>query len=317
MIPVPYNQSKRNNRNTEQKNKRPRENENPTINIEMVINSITKKDSVIFCRVSSYGQTGKFTISFEVQEHKGQVCANLFKLKVMGTIKVVESAYDGKACTLKSLISKNKGKNIIIYNVSRFCRNVERGMELLDYALKCNTRLFFVDEGIVWDRNHTDFRNKLREKLYLAQEESAALGRRVKDALAEKKRRGYHIGGTPKYGFKVVDIEGGRKAVPDVSEGKVIEFIDMCRQIGTPVKTINECMKIISKYNDPIILYFNNEKVNHIVEPLSYGDIADLLNEYQVFRRGQKWTASSVSSVVKRKYDDMVVNLECMGFGSD
>ena len=292
--------------------------ERVVINIENVIMSITKKDAVIFCRVSSFGQTGPFSISFEVQEHKGHVCANLFKLKVVSTVKIVESAYDGKACTIKTLISKYRGKNIIIYNVSRFSRNVARGMELLDYALKCNTRLFFVDEGIVWDKNHTGFRGKIRERLHMAEQESAAIGHRVKDALAEKKRRGYFTGGTPKYGYTVVNADGGRRAVEEPLEQKVIKFINMCRETGTSVVALNEMMQRLSPdFDAPIVLGYGEDEVVTLQEALSFSEIAGLLNAYGVTRRGSRWNASIISSIVRRNYIAMLDAMEDMEIGED
>ena len=107
-------------------------NANPN-DIQRIILTIRNKTAVVYCRVSSYGQTGQYHISFEVQEQKGNICANIFRLKVMSTVKVVESAYKGVKCTIKSLIRQNRGKNIIIYNVSRFCRNKDKGLELLNY----------------------------------------------------------------------------------------------------------------------------------------------------------------------------------------
>ncbi|HMP28613.1 MAG TPA: recombinase family protein [Saprospiraceae bacterium] len=270
--------------------------------------NITKKDAFIFCRVSSYGQTGPFCISFEAQEHYGQVCANKFGLKLMGTVKIVESAYTGKACTIKSLITKCKGKNIIIYDVSRFCRNIDRGMELLDYALRCNTRLFFVSEGIVWDKEHTENRGKIRDRLYLAQEESINIGRRVRDAKAEKKRRGFHTGGLPKYGYKVVETFGGKILEPEEYEQNVIKFIHLCLKTGTPVNTLNILMENISPNFEgcPIILEANGNVTNYIQEPLSYTEIADLLNIYNVPKRLGRWSASSIASISKREVDDVL-----------
>ena len=43
------------------------------IDIPAIISTIKNKHAAIFCRVSSFGQTGAFHISFEVQEHKGTV----------------------------------------------------------------------------------------------------------------------------------------------------------------------------------------------------------------------------------------------------
>ena len=291
-------------------------NQTTIIKVGNIVASITKKDSVIFCRVSSYGQTGSFAISFEVQEHKGQVCAKLFGLKVMETVKIVESAYDGKACTIKSLINKYRGKNVIIYNVSRFSRNVNRGMELLDYALKCNTRLFFVEEGIIWDKEHRDTRDQLRDRLYVAEEESRAIAKRVKDALAEKKRRGYFTGGKPKYGYTVVDADGGRRAIPEKYEQSVIKFVNLCREVGTSVNTLNSEMKSITENFDSLIeLGHNGKPINKIVEPLSYVTIADLLNSYGVKRRGSKWNSDNVSKIGRQDYENVLEGMVEMGFG--
>lgn len=274
-------------------------------NISDLISTLQNKNVVIFCRVSSNMQTSPFSISFEVQENKALVCANMFKLKVIEIIKIVESAYDGKACTIKSLITKNKGKNIIIYNVSRFARNVDRGIELLNYALKCNTRLFFIEEGIVWDKNHLNCKEKLIKKLDFAQKESEAISRRVKDAKAEKKKRGYFTGGIAKYGYKIITEEFGKKCVKDENEQLVIRFINLCRTVGSTADSINFILKKISKYqNYPIILEFGND-VDCINEPMSYSCIANILNEYEVGRRGGQWTASNVSSANSVEKDDV------------
>ncbi len=294
------NKTNNNNNNNNNNNK-------VVIKLKQVIASIIKRDVIIFCRVSSFGQTGKYCISFEVQEHKGNVCAKLFNLKIMGVIKIVESAYQGKTCTIKSLITKNRGKNIIIYDVSRFSRSVENGLELLEYAIKCNTRLFFVNEGIVWDKNHLDLRNQIRAKLFLAQEESRAIGRRVKDALAEKKRRGFFTGGIPKYGYKVIDADGGRRAVPDKYEQAVIKFIDLCRTVGTSSRRLNEWLRQLSpNFDAPIELRYDDTKVNTLRDIMSYREIADLLNEYEVPKRKSVWTTSSISSIGKRQYENVL-----------
>lgn len=286
------------------------------INMTELLALLKGQKCVVFCRVSSIGQTGGFAISFEVQEAKGNHCATvIFGMKVFQVIKVVESAYDGKKCTLKSLIHQQRGKNILIYDVSRFCRNVQRGSELLDYALKNKTRLLFVTEGIVWDRDHTWARDAIMTQLSHAEAESAAFGRRVADAKAEKKRRGFFTGGVAKYGLKVVDAEGGRKAVVDKTEQAVIEFVKICRLAGTSIQSLNQWMKRLCADFAPIELQFNGEAVEALQEPLSFVEIADLLNIYDVLRRGTKWTGASVSALLpkvkvtkkdnkKRKHDD-------------
>lgn len=287
-------------------------NNNPE-DIIRISSYILNNRTLIFCRVSTIDQTGLQHISFELQETKGNVCASIFKLKVEMVYKIVESAYKNDYQTIKSLIKKFKGKNIIIYNVTRFCRNLKAGVELLNLALKNKTRLIFVEEGIVWDEDNQYNLLILKNKLAYAQEESLVIGRRVKDAISEKKRRGYHVGGTPKYGFKAINVEGGKKAVFDEQEQDVINFIKICKKVGTSVHEINKYMNLLTPdpiiYDDPIILYYNGNETDVIKEPLSNVDIAGLLNSYNVSRRGKKWNGPKVSSVNKREYDKMLLNL--------
>ena len=287
-------------------------NNNPE-DIIRISSYILNNRTLIFCRVSTIDQTGLQHISFELQETKGNVCASIFKLKVEMVYKIVESAYKNDYQTIKSLIKKFKGKNIIIYNVTRFCRNLNAGVELLNLALKNKTRLIFVEEGIVWDENNQYNLLILKNKLAYAQEESLVIGRRVKDAISEKKRRGYHVGGAPKYGFKAINVEGGKKAVFDEQEQDVINFIKICKKVGTSVYEINKHMNLLTPkpiiIDDPIILYYNGNEIDFIKEPLSNVGIADILNSYDVLKRGNKWTGAMVSSVNKREYDKMLLNL--------
>lgn len=281
----------------------------PALNIQKIAQSITNKVALIFCRVSSIGQTGFGHVSFEVQEAKGVACAMLFKLKVMTVIKIVESAYNLKKNqkpTIETMIGKYSGKNIIIYNVSRFSRSEREGKRLLDYAIKRNTRLFFVDEGLIWDRNNQHNRQAILHRLMLSQEESRAISSRVSAALFLRKQQGFHIGGKPKYGYKVVEADGGKKAVADQYEQAVITFINMCRQVGTTLRAINQWMEQLTDDFEPIELGHNQRS---IVEPLTYQNIADLLNDYGVLRRGSRWTGASVSEIAKRDYENVLENL--------
>lgn len=305
------NANNRRNNNNNNNNNVPDKNE---VNITLIIENISNKKTAIFCRVSTLGQSGPTTISFSVQENKGRVCAGVFKLKVICVIMVVESAYDGKASSLKSLIHKYRGGNVIIYDVSRFCRNVDTGLELLNYALNCRTRLFFVNEGIVWDKNNMGNRDRLVYELRMAERESAQIGKRVSDALREKKRLGYFTGGVPRYGYKVVDAEGGRRAVPDEEEQMVLKFINMCRTPQTSVKTLNKWVFQLSQDRQPIVLE-NGERANKkLEESLSYVCISNLLNSYGIDKRGRIWSSSKVSNVCKYPYENVLEGMKGMRF---
>lgn len=289
---------------------------------ERIGDKAANKTAIIFCRVSTYNQSIKYSVSLEVQEEKGQNCARLFGLKVLMTVKTVESGYDGKKCTLKSLIHQYRGKNIIIYDVSRFSRNTERGIDLLDYALKNKTRLFFVHEGVVWDSSSGyNSRKFLENRIVLAQEESAAIGRRVKAALQEKKRRGFFIGRVAPFGYSIELSEGGKKLIVNDSEVKVIEFINLSRIEGTSIRKLNKLLHIISPCKTILILEDNKSgnASKKLAGPLTYENIANILNDYDVSYRGSPWTEISVGAVLKKqntkKVDEIAGQLEEFVFG--
>lgn len=277
-----------------------------TGDIKKISDYISDKKTLIYCRVSTIQQTGLNHVSFEMQETKGNICAKIFNLNVYMVFKVVESAYQNDYKTIKKLIKEYKNKNIIIYNVTRLCRNYKAGLELLNLALQHNTRLFFVNEGIVWDKHNKDNLILLKKYLEVAENESKVIGKRIKDAISEKKRRGYLISKAP-YGFKAVAVDGGKKAFPEEYEQKVIKFINACKKIGTNKNTLNEYMKNISpNFDEPICLFYRDVETDKIKYPMSNGEIARLLNSYNVLKRGKAWTTQSLASIMKRDYNNFV-----------
>ncbi len=270
--------------------------------IKRISGYISDKKTLIYCRVSTIKQTGLNHFSFEMQENKGNVCAKIFGLNVYMIFKIVESAYQNDYKNIKNLIKEYKNKNIIIYNVTRLCRNYKSGLELLELALQNNTRLFFVEEGIVWDKNNEDNLFFLKKYLELAENESKIMGKRIKDAINEKKRRGYLVGKVP-YGFKAVQVEGGKKAFSDIHEQNVIKFINYCKNIGTSKDTLNEYMKLISPdFDDTISIFYNDIEISKIKEPMSNVEIAKLLKSFKVLKRGKNWNGQSVGSVINKDY---------------
>ena len=120
------------------------------------------------------------------------------------------------------------------------------------------------------------------------------------------------MGGVPRYGYKVVDVEGGRKAVINKYEQAVIKFINLCRTEGTSVRKLNSLMKQISRFNDNIVLEFEGKVVRTLQEPLCYNYIAELLNSYEVTRRKDEWKGSMISSICKHGYVDVLKGLSKM-----
>lgn len=148
------------------------------------------------------------------------------------------------------------------------------------------------------------------------------ISRRVKDALAEKKRQGNTLGRAP-FGWKAVtsiaepkqqEIEKSQSLLNDVgsnnnnntddnslkqdlgqvkkrtlvidqTEQYVIDFIVACRSKGTKLQVVSEILSrvtLVDLTEKPIVL---DPPTEQLLEPLGFENIADLLNSYQVFPR--------------------------------
>src|SRR5207244_12829879 len=97
-----------------------------------------------------------------------------------------------------------KESKLVVYNVSRFSRNVSKGLEL---ARKMrNYRLHLVSSTEMIDVSSPSGEFNLTGLLNAAEFESKLIGKRVKDALEKKKADGNMLG-QPPFGFQVEKID--------------------------------------------------------------------------------------------------------------
>lgn len=251
---------------------------------------------VIYNRVSSMRQNSYISsVSLQAQESMCSKFAYENKLNISSVYKEVHSAFNKVPGVLKTVINLKKS-TIIISDISRFSRSISIGIEMATTSIKNKNKIVFIQEKFVCSE-YADL-TLLEKQLKKTEGESLTIGIRVKrsrDYLIEK---GLFVGAFAPYGHNIIN----RKAIENVYEQNVLKFIDACKTFNITSVILNKNMNIISKLPiyEPIICYSKDGSISdRITTRLANTEIANLLNSYNVDKRGKKWS----SSMIKTAYE--------------
>lgn len=250
---------------------------------------------VIYNRVSSMRQNSYTnSVSLQAQESICSKFAHDNKLNVKSVYKEVHSAYNKLPTVLKTVINL-RNRYIIISDISRFSRSVSIGLDMAKTALCNKNTIVFVQDKFVC-KSHDDF-IVLTQHLQKTETESRTIGIRIKTAKDYLIENGMHSGGVAPYGYDVIN----RKVVKNQHEQQVIEFIQECQKNDILSDSLNKLMINIAnmKIYVTIECYDEHDKpVTQITERLNDDEIANLLNSYNVHKRGIRWTPSMIKTAL-------------------
>lgn len=262
------------------------------------------KKAIIYCRVSSQKQSKLDNYSFEEQEKECLKFAGMYGLKVINRQRETISGWkDTKRNLLRSILKDNTFTTIIVYDVSRFARNYDVGVELLNLAKKNNNVIVFAIEKTFNDSmvNLT----KLKE----AENQAMQLSQKIKNVKKVMKENGFFTGGMYPYGTKVVKIDEGRILVPEKTEMCVVDLINY---LSTNAPNIVETKRLIELINLPNVninypIEFEicdsdgaSEYVESFEYPMTAYEISEFLNNYEIFPRKDTWSESKIKTIIKR-----------------
>lgn len=256
--------------------------------------------NIVYTRISA--PQSKFNNKFLSLENQRIEC-----IKAIGNnneIVFFEEVVSGrkiyKQKELVKIFNNYSNCKLYIYNVSRFTRDLSGGLKYLEYAKKLNIAIYFVEPKL----NTENFENfqRIRRDLLSSREESDRISKRTKDSIKIRKMLGIPIGRT-EYGKKSIKVNGKRKLVDNEFEQKTKKFIKRARHTQS-CREINQLLNnLIPDNKDPIVFIDKNggiikrfTKNNH----LNFQEIADLLNSYNIKKRGKEWTKNNVTSVYKK-----------------
>ncbi len=160
----------------------------------------------------------------------------------------------------------NAGETLLILDLSRFARNTQAGLELLNEIELKGAKIYSILDGMNYDTPSA--KHCVRTTLSCAQLESDVKSIKVKQAIENIRKRGGYLGGTPKFGFKVIRDGTIRLLVKDEDEQQILD-------------TIGEFM---FKYNE-------NRYKNRM--------ISDELNNHMITYRGKKYTPTIISRLIR------------------
>lgn len=224
----------------------------------------------VYCRVSSKQQSdfNKGHISLEVQESViRRWCTthgiNTRDLVIIHEIRSGASAY--KQTKLRQVVEDaTEGDKLVVYNLSRFSRNVLDGLILIQTLENKGVVFHSAVEDVSYETSAK--RNIIRMTLCMAQNESEQLSERIRANIAYRRDRGDDIG-NPAYGYSVVRQQNGaRKFTRNDEEQAIIKKIIDWAKHG----------KLVA-------------------------DIAGKLNKEKITKRGKPWTSSRVRYVLKSR----------------
>jgi len=231
------------------------------------------------------------------QEHFCTKYASGAKLKVSEIHKEVCSAYKKKPNVLNSLVQRNN-LYLIVYNVSRFSRSLKLGLEMLSTLFTNGGKVYFVDEGVEYA--HDSDLDKLKIFLLKAELESDVISHRVKSSKKYLREKGKYSGGSIPFGYT---IDKDNVIIPDLSESSIIKFIKECGCKRVIASRLNNIMRKIMMELFPNVKYtsiilYNVDGKSRRINKLSYANIADLLNSYDIKKRGCSWKSYTVKTAI-------------------
>jgi DNA invertase Pin-like site-specific DNA recombinase len=270
------------------------------------------KKVAIYCRVSSerqyfdgVGLDFQLKICNDYCDQKGY--------KVVYVIKEIASAKnmdDQKSLNaLACCEMADKPDILLVYNISRFSRNVVQGISMYNKLKEKKIELQSVMEnltspatlaGIDSSPNGTSSATAstnfiLISLLNNSEYELKLISQRTKHAIKLKREKGHRFGRVP-YGMKDVrDQDNIRTFENDEYESNVLRFIRMARK-NCSLADLNGILKQISnnaKFK-PLEL---DDYEDEIKTGLTGRNIAEILNDYEITYRGKKWTHGNVLAV--------------------
>lgn len=249
--------------------------------------------------------------------------------------QVIQPQWEQMMTELEAGTYGTKIPTVVVYNATRFCRSVSRGLGQLERLQKCGASLHLVQEGLAPLKDDAQ-RFQLINLLNLAELESKRISERVESIIRLRREFGHRFG-PPAYGQSVLDLpldaeestaldqinlltattelltdnvpvkKTKRIFIVDAKERSVIDLIGAMRTTGTKVSTLNSlllaCTPTSEQKEFQELELCGGKKRNRfaLAHPLSCGNIAAVLNEYGIpYRRGRAWTTAAVRMIAQR-----------------
>lgn len=255
--------------------------------------------SIIYCRSSTLKQNQGNHMSIETQLF---YCKNYCEENKLNITKCESEICSAVSITnqrkLLKIINTNRNLNIIIYDTSRFSRNVYDGINLLRKCKNKNIIIHIVKDLAKSDNKYGYL--KIVDGIKNAEIESATTSDRVRNAINFRRSLGHKIGRCP-FGYKVEKINNIRKFAIDENGQNVISLMKTLYYGGT-ISLVNVLMDKIVGYEIEQLFTDNSGDTNIIkYGNMTYDMVADFLNEHKIKYFNKDWKGTNISSILNKK----------------
>ena len=204
---------------------------------------------------------------------------------------------------VKRLAEENKVESLLIFESSRLARNMEDGLNVIDFFSMHNVRVHSVKDGKCINKEQID---KLFNaiQMFFNEQASRDTSIRVKSAKRLAKEQGLWLGGKIPYGFTVED----KKLIADESKKQTVKELyniyisDGCRS----------AMDFLSQYTDryninqTLLQYMSNPIMTQIV-----GE--DIYDEFMTTKANRNYEGTVRTNRSKIKLEGLLFHDECGG----
>jgi len=259
-------------------------------------------DCIGYSRISTKNQINGHSIQTQKENIKKYAHENHLNI-----IKYYEDVGSGTKMNLlnnlNKIIDNYKNIKIIVFNIDRFSRNLKDACIYLEKLKKKNIFIYAIEQNI---SNETISSARLL-KTYIndAEFESQMIGLRVIQTQKHIKKKGGYIGGV-RYGY----IKKRVRNIPVIIKNNdEINIINLIIDLRLGIKTSKELSEIIIKItniNKPLVIYDKHDnEIEKFAKPfsLSFKEIADILNDYNIVIRGKNCKGTTINNIFNRNCD--------------
>ena len=192
---------------------------------------------------------------------------------------------------IKKLAEENKVENLLIFESSRLARNMEDGLNVLDFFSMHNVRVFSVKDGKCINKEQID---KLFNaiQMYFNEQASRDTSARVKSAKRLAKEQGLWLGGKIPYGFTIED----KRLVVDKEKEPIVKTL-----YSTYIT--HGCKEAINYLSDYTDMYnINQTLLQYMAKPIMVQIVGqDVYDEFMAIKssRNNEGTVRTNKSNVK------------------
>jgi DNA invertase Pin-like site-specific DNA recombinase len=239
------------------------------------------KNSIIYCRISTKGQT--FGFSLEQQNYTCLIYCNNNNYNIINTIYEIGRATNlNNLKKLVNILENNNNINIIISDATRLCRNINDFNYIVNICKKNNIIIHDIHNNIITTNtnNIIYFMNKIKQ----GETESLILSKRIKKSIEYRKSINKFIPSIARFGLKFTFINNKKMIAINNKEQIIIKLFSHLYHK--------------KKFRHLIKKYHNKKIINTNIKPKCISDIVNFFNKNKILNRNKEWSYQSIKKLL-------------------